>query len=449
MQKHFLTRGDSMKRTKCNSFKKVFFIAVTSLMALFLGCSTDPNYKNPYNYKAVDDSNLEEMEALQFTKIMGNGINLGNTMEAAGSSWLGWNAKPEEYEAAWGQPKTTKEIFKAYKAAGFDCVRIPVAWLSTMDIVNGDYTINENFMAYVENIVQMALEADLIVMINDHWDYGWWSLFGLQHENAEDNRKEAYKIFDAIWDQVGTRFKDYPYQLIFEAGNEEWGDGFNEEFSIHDKEYCKNNQANQWADLNKYNRVKSENYKIITELAQYFVDKIRDQGSKNEKRFLLIPGYNTSTTLTSDREYVMPKDPTNTVQKLLVSVHFYEPSTYSILEEDAPWGKVADTWGTDAEVAAQNASFAQMKRFVEQGYGVLIGEYGVARLKQSDGSLIRKNNDVEWIKNILDNCDKYNYCPFLWDCNGYFKKSGKIGFADEDVAAIYKNRNYASEKANE
>lgn len=434
-----------MKLSVIKTFKKVCTLSLVSFILFSNSCALNSGFDHPFDYTVLDDSDYENMSALQFTKIMGNGINLGNTMEAAGSSWLGWNASPEQYESAWGQPKTTKAIFKAYKDAGFDSVRIPVAWLSTMDIANGDYKINENFMAYVENIVQMALDADLIVMINDHWDYGWWALFGKQHENSEELRKEAYKVFDAIWDQVGTRFKNYPYQLIFEAGNEEWGDGFNDEFSIHGKTYCSNDKANEWSNRTEYNKVKTENYKILTELSQYFVDKIRDQGSKNEKRFLLIPGYNTSTHLTSDSEYVMPNDPTNSVQKLLVSVHYYEPALYSILEKDADWGKVATTWGTPDEIKAQNACFAEMQRFVNAGYGVLIGEYGVARL---DGKT-RKDNDVLWITNILDNCDKYNYCPFLWDCNGYFKKTGTLGFKDEDVAAIFKNRNYASEKTSD
>ena len=34
-------------------------------------------------------------------------------------------------------------------------------------------------------------------------------------------------------------------------------------------------------------------YKLITTLAQRFVDKIRAQGGNNTDRFLLIPGYST------------------------------------------------------------------------------------------------------------------------------------------------------------
>lgn len=82
---------------------------------------------NPYVYVSVDDDDYENMEALQLTKVMGNGINLGNTMDACGGSWIGFKKDPLEYEHCWGMPETQKVMFTAYKEAGFDCVRIPVS----------------------------------------------------------------------------------------------------------------------------------------------------------------------------------------------------------------------------------------------------------------------------------------------------------------------------------
>ena len=70
---------------------------------------------------------LENMDAVQFTKVLGNGINLGNTFETNAASWMGYNADPVYYETGWGQPVTTKDMFKAMKEAGFDSIRIPVA----------------------------------------------------------------------------------------------------------------------------------------------------------------------------------------------------------------------------------------------------------------------------------------------------------------------------------
>ena len=246
------------------------------------GCNFFADSK--YHYVEVDDSDLENMEALQFSKLLGKGINLGNTFEAAGSMWMGYNESAKKYETSWGQPETTKAMFQAMKQAGFDTIRIPVAWTNTMDWRNKDYEINQDFMDRIKEVVGWALDSGLYVMINDHWDCGWWGLFG-------SNKTEAYKIFDAIWDQVGSEFKDYDYRLIFEAGNEEWGDRFNDE-----------------VDKVKGSLSVSDQYLLIHELSQHFVDKIRAQGGKNEKRFLLIPGYSTDIEKTCASRYKMPED---------------------------------------------------------------------------------------------------------------------------------------------
>ncbi|MCQ2591397.1 MAG: glycoside hydrolase family 5 protein [Treponema sp.] len=397
-----------------------------SLFFSFTSCVLSNGSPKPkYIPVLVDDSDFENMDALQFTKVMGNGINLGNTMEAAGANWLGYDAEPTKYETAWGQPVTTKAIFEAMKEAGFDSVRIPVAWTSTMDWRNGDFEINDNFMERVKTLVDWALESGLIVMINDHWDYQWWGLFG-------QNKELAYKIFDAIWDDVGTTFKDYSYKLVFEAGNEEWGHRFNDE-----------------VDGKTGNLTENQQYKLMTELSQYFVDKIRAQGSNNTKRFLLIPGYNTDFVKTTNRLFQMPNDPINQVPKLLVSVHYYAPALYSLVGEPVDWGGIkqpAKTWGTTAEINEQNRLFSLLQNFKDDGIGVVIGEYAVAMLKNNDGTYTRKNNDVLWLKNVLDNCDKHNYAPFLWDCNNYFHKKGTLGFTDKDVAELFKNRRYELEK---
>ena len=433
---------------------------VVSLFLLTSCAGISPKVEsNPYVYVSVDDDDYENMEALQLTKVMGNGINLGNTMDACGGGWIGFKKDPLEYEHCWGMPETQKVMFTAYKEAGFDCVRIPVSWLNAMDIANGDYTIDSRYINRVAKIVNWALEADLFVILNDHHDYEWCALFG-----PEETREEAYRVFDAIWDQVGTYFKDYSYKLIFEAANEQWGAGFYHAFSIGGKEYTTNTEVSVWSSsAAEFEAFQNKCYDIIEEIGQYYVDKIRAQGGKNDKRFLLMPGYDTSMTYTADKRYKMPKDPMNSdIKKLLVSVHYYGPPAYSILSEDAGWANVANSWGTAQEVKEQNDDFAQMQRFTNEGYGVIVGEYAVAMLKQSDGTYVRKNDDIKWMTNVLDNCDKYNYCPLIWECNDYFKRGWKrvkindwesqdvkceLGFVDSDVAELFKSRSYAVEKA--
>ena len=72
------------------------------------------------------------VNALEMTRRMGNGINLGNTMEACNNGKSGGmtTGSPKYYETYWGQPVTTPEMLKAMKEAGFDTIRIPVAWMT-------------------------------------------------------------------------------------------------------------------------------------------------------------------------------------------------------------------------------------------------------------------------------------------------------------------------------
>ena len=63
-----------------------------------------------------DPSNMSEMTSVELTQEMGVGWNIGNSLEAVGG------------ETAWGNPRVTKELIDAVKAAGFNNVRIPIAW---------------------------------------------------------------------------------------------------------------------------------------------------------------------------------------------------------------------------------------------------------------------------------------------------------------------------------
>ena len=111
-----------MKNLMSTSFKKVFtsLLVLAVLMSQSLtSCKVhtddDNGGNSPVNppptipddtskpiYTPVDDSDLENMSAIQFTKIMGNGINLGNTMEACGD-WLSYDTKDvTKFEGMWG-----------------------------------------------------------------------------------------------------------------------------------------------------------------------------------------------------------------------------------------------------------------------------------------------------------------------------------------------------------
>ena len=93
------------------------------------------------------------------------------------------------------------------------------------------------------------------------------------------------------------------------------------------------NEEGGWEELwNRYSNEgdKEKSFSILNEINQKFVDIVRASGKNNGKRHLLIAGYNTDIDLTCDELYKMPADPEN---RCAVSVHYYTPSTFAILEK--------------------------------------------------------------------------------------------------------------------
>lgn len=82
----------------------------------------------------------------------------------------------EQCETSAGNPEATQKTFDGLKSYGVNTVRIPVAW-SNFISQDGKYTINEELFDRVETIVNYALNDEMYVIINIHWDGGWWGMF--------------------------------------------------------------------------------------------------------------------------------------------------------------------------------------------------------------------------------------------------------------------------------
>ncbi len=132
-------------------------------------------------------------------KQMTKGINLGNTFEPPN-------------EGDWGNPKTEEFHFDMYKAAGFDCVRIPVRWDNHTG-KTAPFKVNESWMNRIEQVVDWGLERNMFIVINTHHD-DW-----IKNSYTETNKER----FDSIWSQIAVRFRDKPEKLIFEIINEPHG----------------------------------------------------------------------------------------------------------------------------------------------------------------------------------------------------------------------------------
>lgn len=223
---------------------------------------------------------------------------------------------------------------------------------------------------------------------------------------SEDTRKQAMELYKSMWTQIAERFRDYSDYVIFESGNEELG------FRLNDTDIAED--SGTLSD--------DECYTVTNEINQAFVDTVRASGGNNEGRFLLIAGFGTDIKNTCDNKYKMPVDTAK--DKLLVSVHYYDPSGYCI-------NASLSTWGTKQDYQAMNDTLALMTKFTDQGYGVVIGEYGV--LLETSGL---KENAADYTQNFLNNCDLYGYCPVLWDCSNLYDRQS-CSIIDMGMGRLY------------
>ena len=405
-------------------------LAMVLCLSVFAGCGENTNTpaestgdgttaptettENLATEPEVDYMNTA-LTALELVHLMGNGTNLGNTLEACDTG-LGsiYKDDPSYYETCWGQPETTKEMIQGMKDAGFDTLRIPVAWMTNATdlATTGDYTISAEYLARVKEVVDYAIDAGMYVIVNDHWDGGWYGMFGSDTQETRDLAMEAYK---GMWKQIAEYFADYDYHLIFEGANEEIGARFDEN-SI----YC--------ADSTATYLTSDESYELANQVNQAFVDTVRATGGNNASRFLLIPGYGTNIANTCDDRYVMPTD--SVENRLLVSVHYYDPWSY------CGDGQSTVNWGTKTDLQNMIDSLSMMQKFTDMGVGVVIGEYGVLYSTE-----VQANTDT-YHQMFLSLCDLYNYTSCLWDCSAFFNRR-TLTMVDE-LASYYANHNAAA-----
>ena len=409
---------------RLHNFTKPALAAVLAGVLALTGCqNSDENQESTSDQAAsaadqgntpsdADTSEGNTMTSLEVIREMGNGINLGNTLEAYNHQAYLSGSSPTLAETSWGQPTTTQEMIQGMKNAGFDTIRIPIAWTNGMNFESGDYTIDSRLMDRVDEVVNWALDADMYVIINDHWDGGWWGMFGSADQAVRDQAMEMYK---SMWTQIGEHFADSSYKLIFEGANEELGDRLNDKDITGSKGVLNENEC----------------YETTNMINSEFVKTIRSLGGKNADRFLLIAGYNTDITKTCDDRFVMPEDTADS--KLLLSVHYYTPWDYCGTDG-------VNQWGSPGDYDEMNGLFEKLSKFSEQGCGVVIGEYAV--MKKNGG--IKEDTDL-FYSNLMDNCDLYDFCPVLWDCSNFYKRITNT-LADETLAELFSSRAYSKQE---
>lgn len=351
------------------------------------------NQNDPSGVVPENDGNI----AWQMAERFGIGWNLGNHFDAHNNGVSG--------ETFWGNPKATQTTFNKLKAAGFKTVRIPVTWLGHIGEAP-DYKIEEAWLDRVAEVVGYAEAAGLNAIINIHHD-GGDSKYWLDIINAAKNaevQKQIVGQVSAMWTQIAEKFKDKGDFLVFEAFNEihdgKWGWGAN-----------RTDGGKQYACLNEWN--------------QAFVDAVRAVGGENEDRILGIPAYCTNTDIAIE-SLVLPED--SATDRLMVSVHCYDPSEYTLTAKYSEWGHTA---ASGKKVAGNNESdlkktFEKLYRnYISEGIPVYLGEFGcVNRATEREQKF-----QQYYLKYFAKLSQKYGVPCIIWD-------NGAAGAGNEKHAFI-------------
>ena len=176
-------------------------------------------------------------------------------------------------------------------------------------------------------------------------------------------------------------------------------------------------------------------YNNINDYNQIFVDTVRQTGGNNDRRWLLIPGWNTNINYTADNYgFVLPTDQylssdiASGEKRIMISVHYYDPWDFCGTEsaDKTQWGSEATnqskvpTWGDESYMASQ---FKKMNdKFVSQGYGVIIGEFGAINKANYDSR--NKACRADYYQKVCYYAKQYELVPVAWD-NGF---DGDYGF---------------------
>ena len=344
--------------------------ALTAILSSF-SCSTTNDVKSA--------KKAEPKNAVEIVDDMKIGWNLGNTLDAFTDENIGVKS-----ETCWGQPVTTKEMFASLKKAGFNTVRIPITWHN--HLIDSDLTIDPEWMARSKEVVDMALSQGLYVIINVHHDTAPTADFeeGRGYYPSESAKEKSLRFVTRMWEQIATTFNNgYDYHLIFELLNEPRLVG-------HEREW--------WYDPNSEDCVASQ--KVLLELEQACLDKIRATGGENKERYIMLPGYVAQPWAAMADTFTLPSDKAK--EKLIISVHMYDPWTFA---GENPGEKVF----TDEMRAGQRSTFEALNaNFVQKGVGVVIGECGATN----------KDNLSEreaWYSHYFEQSKKNGLTAVIWD----------------------------------
>jgi endoglucanase len=325
------------------------------------------------------------------------GWNLGNTLE------------PPTGEGTWG-PAASQTLINAVADAGFNSIRLPVAWDSHAN--QSTYQIDAAWMARVKQVVDWCYARNLYVVLNIHWDGGW-----LENNITDSVNPTINAKMQSYWTQIANTFKNYDNHLIFAGANEPNAD-----------------TAAEWNTLRSYYNT--------------FISAVRATGGNNTNRWLVVQAPNTNVDLSVQLVTALPND--STPGRLMWEVHFYEPYQWCFMSQDESWGKMWYFWGqpyhhptrTDRNPTSGEESYIETQfqkmvtKFINNGVPVIIGEFmAIKRTGYADLTGADFDRHVAartyFHKCVVDTANAKGLKPFYWDTGQVFNFStGAIVDAD-------------------
>ncbi len=297
------------------------------LIPLFLACTEDQPIDQP-----VDDPSstagigeARDINSFDLVAEMGVGWNLGNSFDV-----------PFRDKTRWGNPVPSKAIIDAVKLMGFKTLRIPITW-GPHQSSSAPFTIEDNYLEDVKEVVDYGLQNKMHVIINVHHDNSW----------VKPNANEAAITKDRLgnlWTQVATFFKAYNDSLLFETLNEPRLEGIPEE----------------WTGGTSAGRG------FVNDFHKAAVDAIRATGGNNTLRHIMIPTWAASTVPAAMDDLVIP----NNDSKIIISLHTYFPWAFA--------GEASISWGSEQDKSALKSELDRIRQkwIVEEGRPVILGEWG-------------------------------------------------------------------------
>ena len=116
-----------------------------------------------YDNRTPEAPVISNKTASELTAYMGKAWNLGNALECTTDGTVG--------ETLWNNKfPVSKPLFDTVKASGFDTVRIPVSYMDKIGNEASGYKIEEAWLNRVQEVVDLAINSGLLVVIDIHHD---------------------------------------------------------------------------------------------------------------------------------------------------------------------------------------------------------------------------------------------------------------------------------------